>query len=196
MAKGIIILAAGNSSRLGQPKQLLNYRGKTLLDLVSDQALGTSCRPVVVVLGAYAEEISKKHHHTEISYIVNNNWQTGMSSSIDTGLSFLLDQYKNIESVIIAVADQAFITSGIFEQLLAQHQLSGKNIVACSYAQTIGTPVLFHKNYFPELLSLSGNEGAKSILKKHKEDTATIEFEFGYIDIDTETDYHHLIQSQ
>lgn len=196
MATGIIILAAGNSSRLGRPKQFLNFQGKTLLEIVSDQALQTPFRPVMIVLGAYAPEILKKHHHPDINYMTNEHWQTGMSSSIVTGLSAMLDQQKDIENVILSVADQAFISSTIFEKLLAQHQLTGKNIVACNYAQTIGTPVLFHQNYFRDLLSLSGNEGAKSILKKYKEDTTAIQFELGHIDIDTETDYHHLIQPQ
>ena len=194
MGTGIIILAAGNSSRMGQPKQLLTYRGQTLLEIVSEQALQTTYSPIVIVLGAYAEEILKTHHHIEINYVTNEDWETGMSSSITTGLSAVLNQQPNIKNVIIAVADQVFITSKIFMQLVAQHELTGKNIVACSYAQTMGTPVLFHKNHFQEILSLDGNEGAKSMLKKHKEDTAVIEFELGHIDIDTETDYHHLIQ--
>lgn len=194
MDTGIIILAAGNSSRMGQPKQLLSYQGKTLLDIVIEQALQTAYRPIVVVLGAYATEILAQHRHADINYATNEHWQTGMSSSITTGLLALLMQRPTLENVIIAVADQVFITSEIFNQLFDQHQLTGKNIVACSYAQTMGTPVLFHKNHFQEILSLDGNEGAKSILKKYKEDTAGIEFELGRIDIDTETDYHHLIQ--
>jgi len=196
MATGIIILAAGNSSRMGKPKQFLNYQGKTFLETVSDEAVKTSYRPIIVVLGAYAEEILKKHQNPEISYRMNNNWESGMSSSIYAGLSALLEQHQHIDNVIIAVADQVFITSIIFEQLLVQHQLTHKNIVASQYAQTIGTPVLFHKHYFPELLALSGNDGAKSMLKKYKEDAAAIEFELGHIDIDTETDYHHLIHPQ
>ena len=194
MGTGIIILAAGNSSRMRQPKQLLTYQGQTLLEIVSEQALQTTYRPIVVVLGAYAEEILKHHHHKEINYVTNKDWETGMSSSITTGLSAILNQQPTIKNVIIAVADQVFITSEIFKQLFAQHELTGKNIVACSYAQTMGTPVLFHKKHFQEILSLDGNEGAKSMLKKYKEDTAVIEFELGHIDIDTETDYHHLIQ--
>lgn len=166
MATGIIILAAGNSSRMGKPKQFLNYQGKTLLETVSDQAVQTSYRPIIVVLGAYAEDILKKHQNQQISYVVNNNWESGMSSSIYAGLSAILDQHRDIENVIIAVADQVFISSIIFEQLLAQHKLTHKNIVASKYAHTIGTPVLFHKNYFPELLALNGNDGAKTMLKK------------------------------
>ena len=98
-----------------------------------------------------------------------------------------------IENVIIAVSDQAFINSGILEGLLAKKELSGKNIVASSYAQTTGTPVLFNKKYFDQLIALKGNKGAKKILEQYPADTETIPFKQGHIDIDTEKDYNNLI---
>ena len=196
MDTGIVILAAGNSARMGKPKQLLSYKGKTLLNIVCEQALQTAYKPIVVVLGAYEDEILEQYRHPDIHYVTNTNWQAGMSSSIHTGISAIMDQQPEIENIIISVADQVFITAEIFKMLSVQQELTGKNIVACSYAQTIGTPVLFHKNHFEELLSLHGDEGAKRMLKKHKEDTALIEFELGHIDIDTEADYHLLIHGE
>jgi len=196
MNTGIIILAAGNSSRLGRPKQLLKYKGKTLLDLVTEEALKIPTIPTVVVLGAYSKEILNHHTYLEIAYIVNPNWQTGISSSIAAGMSAIGNQSKEIENVIIAVADQVFITSKVFEKLLQKRKLSSKGIIASSYAETVGTPVLFSKKYFEKLLSLTGNTGAKSIVQLNMEDTEIIPFELGHIDIDTETDYNNLIKHQ
>lgn len=196
METGIIILAAGNSSRLGSPKQLLSYEGETLLERVSSEALKTSCRPIIVVLGAYAEEIEVKHSHSYITYIVNQRWKNGMASSIIEGLSALRNLQKDIENVIIAVSDQVFVNAKIFESLVEKQVSSKKGIISCTYAKTIGTPTLFNKKYFEQLLSLSGTNGAKKILSKNMDDTATIPFDMGYIDIDTIKDYNNLINNK
>ncbi|WP_316826211.1 nucleotidyltransferase family protein [Pedobacter miscanthi] len=195
MHTAIIILAAGNSSRLGKPKQLLTYNGFTLLDIVIKEALKTTFRPVIVVLGAYAAEIIKSSHHPEITYVNNQEWEKGMSSSIATGLKTALILNLEIENAIIAVADQVHISSEIFETLVQTKQKSHKNIVTCAYAQTLGTPVLFNKNYFEELLKLNGQSGAKSLIQKHIDDAVSIHFEMGKIDIDTEKDYNNLINN-
>lgn len=196
MSTAIIILAAGNSSRLGKPKQLLHFNGKTLLDIVTDEALKTEFSPIVVVLGAYANEIKALHNNPQVIYTVNESWQNGISSSIIAGLNVVLDEFPNIDNVIITVADQVYITSEIFEALNNQHQSENKNIVASSYLQTTGTPVLFNKKYFSKLLNLTGSAGAKDLIKQHVNDTASISFEPGSIDIDTEADYNNLIHNK
>ncbi|MBB6237260.1 molybdenum cofactor cytidylyltransferase [Pedobacter sp. AK013] len=196
MKTGIIILAAGNSSRLGRPKQLLNYKGKTLLQGVINEALETNCEPVIVVLGANAKEISSQHQNDQINFVINENWENGMASSIVAGLSTLIKNNSKIESIIIAVADQAFIKMSNFNNLIEKQKETGKNIIASAYDETMGTPVLFKKDYFEVLLSLKGAEGAKNILKQYPLDLETVAFEHGGIDIDTETDYNNLISQQ
>ena len=196
MKTGIIILAAGSSSRLGRPKQLLDYKGKTLLQTVINEALETSCRPVIAVLGANAKEIASQHQHDQISFVINESWENGMASSIVAGLSAIIRNNSEIESIIIAVADQAFIKMINFNNLIEKQKETGKNIIASTYAETIGTPVLFKKDYFEALLSLTGAEGAKKILKQYPQDVETVVFEHGEIDIDTETDYNNLISQQ
>ena len=193
MDTAIIILAAGNSSRLGRPKQLLAYKNKPLLQVVSDAALQTSFRPVTIVLGAYKNEIEKQINGT-LNYVINDHWQKGMASSIAAGLAATLELSPGLQQVIIAVSDQAFISHEIFEQLYQQQQLSDKGIVASQYGETSGTPVLFREKYFADLLSLQGDSGAKSILKAYPDDIATITFEKGEMDIDTEEDYKKLIE--
>ena len=193
MDTAIMILAAGNSSRLGRPKQLLAYKNKPLLQVVSDAALQTAFRPVTIVLGAYKNEIARQINGT-VNYVINDHWQEGMGSSIAAGLAATLKLSPGIQQVIIAVSDQAFISQEIFEQLYQQQQLSAKGIVASKYEETAGTPVLFSKKYFADLLALKGDSGAKSILKTYPKDIETITFEKGEMDIDTEEDYKKLIE--
>ncbi|KQR70417.1 NTP transferase domain-containing protein [Pedobacter sp. Leaf176] len=195
MSTAIVILAAGDSSRMGRPKQLLKFNGQTLLNIVIIESLKTIFRPVVVVLGAYAVEIQQASANPDVIYSVNKDWENGMSSSISLGLKVALENNPKIEDVIITVADQAHISWEIFEELRSKQEKSQKNIVASAYAQTTGTPALFNKKYFEELLTLNGAKGAKSLIKQYVEDTTTIPFELGHIDIDTETDYNNLINN-
>ncbi|OWK70878.1 NTP transferase domain-containing protein [Pedobacter sp. AJM] len=193
MHTGIMILAAGNSSRLGRPKQLLVFKQKTLIEQTINAALQTSFQPIIVVLGAYANEIQEKLS-AEVNFVINENWSAGMSSSIAAGVAALIKKSPLIENIIIAVSDQAFITAEIFSALKQKQISTKKGIVASTYAKTTGTPVLFNKQYFPQLLSLTGNNGAKSMLKLHDNDVETIAFAMGNVDIDTETDYDNLIK--
>lgn len=119
-----------------------------------------------------------------------------MASSIVAGLSSMIKNNSALECIIIAVADQAFIKMSNFNHLIEKQKETGKNIIASAYAETIGTPVLFKKDYFEALLSLKGAEGAKNILKQHPHELETVIFEGGGIDIDTETDYNNLISQQ
>lgn len=196
MKTGIMILAAGNSSRLGKPKQLLVFEGTTLLEKTITAAEQTPFAPIVMVLGAYANEILASIKELNINYIINENWQDGMSASIKAGLKKMINLEPETESVIIAVADQPFVTADIFNLLYEQHLKTGKNIIASSYAETIGTPALFNRQYFDELNLLDGGSGAKHLMTKHINDVATIQFTLGNIDIDTETDYKNLTEPQ
>ncbi|MFC4211254.1 NTP transferase domain-containing protein [Pedobacter lithocola] len=193
MNTAIIILAAGNSSRLGKPKQLLKYKEQTLLQIVTEAALTTQFHPVIVVLGAYANEIKALHNHPDVIYILNEQWESGMSSSIGIGINEVLKDFPDTENAIITVADQAHITADVFTALYKKHQTDNKSIVTSSYSKTTGTPTLFNKKYFSKLVNLQGSVGAKDLIKQNIDDTASVPFELGSIDIDTESDYKNLI---
>jgi len=191
---GIIILAAGESSRFGGIKQLLPFGASTLLQHVIDAAVGAGARPVVVITGANAKEVSASIRDVSKLDILNNeNWQQGISSGIVAGVRHILSLSPAIGKIIIAVCDQPFVSSTLFEQLDQMQEKSEKPVVACTYADTIGTPALFTAKYFDQLLSLQGDEGAKKILKNNREDVATVDFPKGQIDIDTQKDYEKLI---
>ena len=185
---GIIILAAGESKRFGKPKQLATYKGKTLLQNVIDEAAKTDEAAVCVVLGAHREDILAGHITAHIIAGINEDWQSGMASSIQTGLHRLQQNYTDLEGVIIAVSDQPFLSATIFDALIAEQKKSFKGIVASAYANTLGTPVYLDKKYFEKLMALKGDGGAKQILETHEDDVAQVQFEQGEIDIDSPED--------
>jgi molybdenum cofactor cytidylyltransferase len=190
---GIIILAAGKGERFGQPKQNLIFQNQTLLQRAIATASGSVCRPIVVVTGAHADLIEILPDNPEVKMIFNTQWAEGMASSIRTGIE-ALKGCSNIDSALILLCDQPMVTSVLINRMLQEQKISGKAIVACSYNNTLGVPVLFDHTIFEELLSLTGHEGAKQILKHYTDDVATIPFEEGSIDIDIPEDYERLIQ--
>lgn len=196
IATGIIVLAAGGSSRLGRPKQLLAFKGSTLLQHVVHEAFKANSGPVLVVLGANRNAITGLEFDPPPSYAFNENWEDGLSSSIRSGLLALMEQCPDLENVILTVSDQPYLNAALFRKLIEQHQNTGKNIIASSYAQTLGTPALFNRIYFNELLGLGDKEGAKKLLNLHNTDVETVIFEKGDIDIDTEADYKNLLKQQ
>lgn len=187
---GIIILAAGASSRLGQPKQNLIYNGLTLLQRAIQTALTSGCTPVVVILGANAVAIQPSIAHYNITVVTNPNWQEGMASSIKTGIKELAGY--SVDDAVIMLCDQPFVSPALINKLIRQKPISGKPIIASGYNNIVGVPALFDVTIFDKLLSLQGDEGAKQILKDLHQDVFAIDFEQGRIDIDTAADYNKL----
>jgi molybdenum cofactor cytidylyltransferase len=162
---GIIILAAGASTRLGKPKQLLHFNDKSLLQHAIDTAVSSSGGdPVIVVLGSSADFINAHIKSDSVQTVINQNWQEGMSSSIRAGLTALINLNAEIEDVILLLADQPFVTPSLLAQLMEAKKASGKGIVASSYKNQPGVPALFDHLFFPALLSLEGTEGAKKAI--------------------------------
>lgn len=190
---GIIILAAGNSSRLGRPKQLLKHKESTLLKNTISEALKIQNSFLIVVTGANHDVIKKELNLPEVKLSFNSEWERGMSSSIVKGITELMLLNPDCEQCILSVCDQPFVTSSVFENLINQSKRTGKGIAASAYAETLGTPALFHQKYFHELLEFKGKEGAKKLIKKYADDVVSVPFEKGNIDIDTEEDYQKLI---
>ena len=187
---GIIILAAGSSSRLGQPKQNLVYKVKTLLQRAIDTALASVCEPVVVVLGANLEMVKPTIVDYKIEIIENAAWREGMASSIRVGLKRVLQMSPDVQSVILMLCDQPHVDTYLINMLVAAKTKEG--ICASSYHDTFGPPVLFDAIYFDELLALTGSDGAKKVMQKHVEKLKEIPFSLGGVDIDTIADYARL----
>ena len=186
---GIVILAAGESARMGEPKQLLMFRGKTLLHHTIDTALSISGAPVVVVLGAHAAQIRTRLDATCVLVEENSDWRDGMGGSVSTGLRVLLTAHPAISAVIFLVCDQPFLSATTLGVLIATHQQSGRAIIASEYSGALGVPALFARTMFPELLALEGNEGARQLIHAHRDQVVGIPFPDGSVDLDTPADY-------
>ncbi|WP_339864687.1 nucleotidyltransferase family protein [uncultured Algoriphagus sp.] len=191
MKTGIIILAAGESTRLGYPKQIAKYKEKTLLQLAIDAANDAKVDKRVLVLGANRDEIKKTFPGASIPNIPNQHFEKGMSSSIKVGLEYML-KFDKPDQVIIMLCDQPFVDAKILNKLIATQKKEEKGIVACAYSKTFGVPILFGKAYFKELMELKGDEGAKKIAMAHEDDMVTVTFTKGKVDIDTEEDLRDL----
>ena len=188
----VIILAAGRSARLGSPKQLLSYRGKTLLQHTIDTALESQASPILVVLGSRKDAIKKELEQKQVFILENSSWESGMASSISCGITNLQELAPESEAVILMVCDQPFVDAKLLNNLITKHKDTRQSIVASSYANTLGTPALFHQSLFSELLVLEGESGAKSLIKKYSLQTGFVSFDQGSIDIDSRENYRNL----
>jgi molybdenum cofactor cytidylyltransferase len=192
---GLIILAAGSSSRLGSPKQLLQFQGRTLLRRATETALGSGCRPVVVVLGDKPELLESQLSDLSVIIARNPNWGTGMGSSIRAGLEILLSRHRGpIEAVIFMVCDQPFIGSSDIDRLCSANVETGCGVISSTYEGVWGVPVLFTSKYFSELEQLPPSEGARRIIARHGSDHHSIDLPAAAFDVDTPEDYRKLIE--
>lgn len=196
-AVGVILLAAGASSRMGEPKQLLRYGGETLLGRALRAALESPCRPVVVVLGARAEALRAEVEGQGVLVITNEAWAEGMGSSIRAGLGALRAATSEAaEAAVVLLCDQPFVTSDIIARLVEAYRARRALLVASAYEsrgeQPLGAPALFSRALFPELMALDGAEGAKRIIQRHAADAVCVAAQAAAFDIDTPADYRAL----
>ncbi len=191
---GIILLAAGASARMGEPKQLLRFQGETLARRAAKIALAVSTR-VVVTLGARIEITRIEVEDLPVEIAENVNWKAGMSGSIKVGLERLLSDSKELKAVILMVCDQPFVDEITLGKIIKTFGQTNPLIVACEYQNTLGVPALFHRKLFPELLALDAQTGAKRLIKKYHAQTAAISFPEGAFDVDTPADYENLMEN-
>lgn len=187
-ATGAIILAAGGSSRLGEPKQFLVHAGETLVRRAALAATAAGCAPIVVVAGDHVKRIREEVAGLSADVFHHPQWRLGIGSSLRSGVAHALAVAPKLGALIIMVCDQPFVTSQILKALIAAHANARKPGIACAYAGTIGVPALFGRSLFAELAVLADGEGAKRILVSRPTDFGCIDFQNGQIDIDTPAD--------
>lgn len=189
---GVVILAAGSSSRLGQPKQLIKYKNKPLLQNIIDHSQVLSFKSKVLILGAHAEEIQKNINTGEFKVFINEEWKEGIASSIRKGVRCSLEITPDLEHILFELSDQPFVTNELILELMDTHIQQGKTITGCRYNNTIGVPAIFSKHLFQELCLLEGDSGAKVLIKKYADQVADISFDLGSVDVDHPEDYTKL----
>jgi molybdenum cofactor cytidylyltransferase len=198
----LVLLAAGASTRMGRAKQLLEYRGRPLLRHSVEQALGSGCRPVLVVLGAEADACRQAIGDLPVAIAINPDWQEGMGSSIRVGVSALMAQEDSrpepgraADAVVIALCDQPLISSTFFDALVQRYVERRAPMVAASYDDRPGVPALFARLLFPRLVALDGAAGAKALLQSAGGHLLTIPAPHAAVDVDTPDDYARLLRA-
>ncbi|HEU4507465.1 MAG TPA: nucleotidyltransferase family protein [Pyrinomonadaceae bacterium] len=190
-----MILAAGSSSRMGRPKQTLQFQGESLLRRAAMAALDARCRPVVVVTGAHAELSRRELDQLDVHEAFNGDWESGMGSSVRAGIERLISIEARVSAVVLLLCDQPHVTSHVVSDLVVAHRTTGRPIVASAYGESFGVPAIFSSTLFPELTQLAGSSGAKQIIKRHASETYFLQFPEGEVDVDTPDDFSHLMSS-
>jgi molybdenum cofactor cytidylyltransferase len=180
---GGLLLAAGGSRRLGQPKQLLEFEGKALLRHAAETLVSSVCDPIVVVLGAEFCQSQTAIADLPVAICNNEDWQSGISSSIRAGLGELLRIKPDLAAVMITLCDQPWITADHIDLFAAEFRRSGTSIIAAEYGGTLGVPALFSRELFAELLRLDGDKGARDLIRNSK-NAKKISLEEAAFDID------------
>ncbi|HEX9957331.1 MAG TPA: nucleotidyltransferase family protein [Fibrella sp.] len=186
MTIGTLILAAGESSRLGEPKQLLEKNGQPLVRHMAQLAIDLNAGPVAVIVGANAEAIRAAIDDLKVFVLPNPDWQTGMASSLKVGVELLEKTFP--EAILVLLTDQPYVTRALVEQLIETATSSHKAIVASEYGDVLGVPMLFRPEYFDALKSLTGDTGARKLVQNHPDDVVGVPFAEGNIDLDTPED--------
>jgi molybdenum cofactor cytidylyltransferase len=190
---GAVILAAGGSARLGFPKQLIQYRGKTLVRRMIDAAEGLPCHPLVLVVGSQAEEVSREAQGTSCRTVQNPDWQAGLGTSVRAGVQAALKLEPALKALFLLVCDQHAVNQSLL-RVLAETQVKNKRvIVAAEYSGTIGVPAIFDHSCFAELLALPDDSGAKSVILKDPGRVGSVSFPAGASDVDSPDDIKGLI---
>jgi len=188
----IVLLAAGGSLRMGQPKQLLSFEDKSLLRRAADEAASSHLGPLVVVLGENAMRMMGELEGLVYHHCVNDDWQAGMGTSIRAGIQLVQQNHPYCQYTLVMLCDQPYVDSNHLIKLANTCQKSEKPIAASVYQGTVGVPACFHHSYFGRLSQLKGSIGARKLLLEFAHDVATVSFPLGSIDIDTPQDYQNL----
>jgi CTP:molybdopterin cytidylyltransferase MocA len=176
-----VVLAGGASTRLGEPKQLIRIAGETLIDRAIRTAREAGCAPVVVVLGAASEAIREQCELSDAVVVLNDTWEEGMASSIRVGMAAV----HGAEGVVLMTCDQPAVTADHLRKLAATGE-----VMASAYAGRRGVPAYFPASSFPALMQLTGDAGARELLRH----AATVELAGGELDVDTVADRNEVLQ--
>ena len=188
-----VILAAGSSTRMRSPKQILRFRGLTLIRRAALVALEARCRPVIVVTGANAAPSRSELQDLDVREAWNRDWESGMASSIRTGIEAVLAADPDVAAVVLMLCDQPYVTAEVIAALAVAHRVTGKPVVASAYGGSFGAPALFSRALFADLSGLEGAGGAKQVISRYAANAHFVPFPGGKTDLDTPDDFARLL---
>jgi molybdenum cofactor cytidylyltransferase len=191
MSIAAIIVAAGASSRLGQPKQLVMVDGQPLLQRTVRCAREAGAEPVFVVLGAYSDVIEKAIDFGTAKIVRNHDWEEGLASSIRAGVT-AVNARTEAAGVLLMTCDQPRMTATHLRKMIKVFDTRLQTVIASVYGGTRGVPVLFPRVLFPDLLALRGDKGARGLLATASLPVVEVQFEGGEVDIDRPEDLMEL----
>ena len=192
----VIILAAGASSRMGIPKQVLKWKNTTLLGHAIETAQALDQKKLVVVLGANFDQIKARLNDDHIEILKNEDWKSGLGKSIATGIAYILKDDTHFDAVLVMLADQPLVDQSYFKSMLAEYRVGSSQIIATAYKSgKQGVPVLFDRAYLEVLSQLNDDKGAKVILRDHAENVSVVHAAHDVSDIDTIEDYERLYKA-
>jgi len=189
---GIVILAAGGSTRFGVPKQLLKYEGESLVRRAATTALNCSVGPVIICLGAEHEAVENELSGMPVTCLLNPDWRSGMSSSLKSALNYLMTAHADLDAVLFMLCDQPHISSEMLNNLIDAYGETNAPIIAAEYGDAVGVPALFDRRKFSELQDLTGDEGARSLIKKYAGKVHQVPMPEAAFDVDSMTDVENL----
>ena len=190
----LVLLAAGKSQRMAQPKQLLPIFGTPLLRRIVDSLAGAPVSPLVVVLGANVGRVQRCLEGTTVNMVLNEEWTEGVGSSIRAGIEALEASSPELNGVIIALADQPNFSARHVARLLEERDRTGRSIIATEAGGRLMAPAYLGSEYFLDLLSLRGDAGARLLLESNRANVATVQFE-DLADLDTKEDYINFLKT-
>ena len=185
MALHILVLAAGASTRLGQPKQLVKLGGRPALHRVVSNAVAIAGHAVTVVIGAHARDLTHLLGHSPASVILNRDWEEGMASSIRRGMAALP---AACEAVMILLGDQVAVTVDDLKRLVSAWKEQDSVIATATYERHVGVPAIFPRICFSELTELRGDTGARMVLERNNYRLVRVPMSNAAIDLDTPED--------
>lgn len=191
-----IILAAGGSTRLGQPKQLVPVEGEPLLLRTVRMAQEADCAPILVVLGHESKRMRAMLVGLPAVPVVNPGWAEGMGSSLRCGIAVLEEIDPLPPNVLLLVCDQVALTAQFLREMRRAHAEGQRPIMASRYAGRAGVPAIFSSRYYSELQRAEGDRGARDVLQRYAADVELIDFVDGEKDLDTPEELRELQQSR
>lgn len=185
----VLVLAAGASTRLGQPKQLVRLGGRSALQIVLATATALAGNAVTVVVGAHANDLTYLLSHTPASSIVNRQWEEGIASSLRCGLAAVP---AAADAVLVMLGDQVCVTGDDLKRLATAWREQESCIASATYERHVGVPAIFPRAFFGELAELRGDEGARRILLRNPDRLVRVPMPNAAFDLDTPADLQHL----